>query len=419
MTDLSTARAVGTPQSSGSVDHPDEHNIYNTILNKVFNGDQTAVYAGEDVQLGAAATMASLMEGSFATPASVLGPAFKVTRSELHTASPNVFDAAYNAVIKAQVTSQIGNIVQPTAGYFVALGYTDPIQYVLPVSEYSLHTVGVSGGAMGRYSQVISQVAYQPVAIASVSVANPTVVTTSTPHGLASGDRIAISGTTTTPTINGLAYTVTVTGASTFTIQVHVISGQAAPAGQINGPSIFGWGTGIFNNTGYDMTKLQMRGGGIDLNIGGPNIAGNAFQVRAADAGLASLFYGTGASLVGFDTSAMSISGPAFLARSSGGITVTHDTVAAGQAALETWYDGGLTFPKFQIGKDTANNFILYDVARTVSPIVVAAADGGLTLAATGKKLGFYGHTPAVQPSGVASTAAAIITALQSIGVFA
>lgn len=60
------------------------------------------------------------------------------------------------------------------------------------------------------------------VAITSNTLANPTVVTTTTPHGLVTGNVITISGViTSAPTING-TFTVTVTGASTFTIPVNV-----------------------------------------------------------------------------------------------------------------------------------------------------------------------------------------------------
>lgn len=60
------------------------------------------------------------------------------------------------------------------------------------------------------------------IGITSSSVANPTVITTAKPHGLATGDIILIAGHTgSSPTVNGQR-TVTVTGASTFTIPVNV-----------------------------------------------------------------------------------------------------------------------------------------------------------------------------------------------------
>lgn len=64
------------------------------------------------------------------------------------------------------------------------------------------------------------------VVITSSSVANPTVITTTTPHGLATGNKVVIRDHAgSTPGINGTLYTVTVTGASTFTIPVNVTVG--------------------------------------------------------------------------------------------------------------------------------------------------------------------------------------------------
>lgn len=65
-----------------------------------------------------------------------------------------------------------------------------------------------------------------PAAITSNSIANPTVVTTTAPHGLATGETVKIAGVTGgTPTINGNTRVVTVTGASTFTIPVNASAG--------------------------------------------------------------------------------------------------------------------------------------------------------------------------------------------------
>lgn len=64
------------------------------------------------------------------------------------------------------------------------------------------------------------------VAITSSSVANPTVITTATAHGLTTGNQVIIRGHSgSTPSINDTLYTVTVTGASTFTIPVNVTVG--------------------------------------------------------------------------------------------------------------------------------------------------------------------------------------------------
>ena len=66
--------------------------------------------------------------------------------------------------------------------------------------------------------------------VTSTSVASPTVVTTSSPHGFTTGDTVYFSGhERSTPSINGNPYTVTVTGLSTFTIPVAItVAGEGA-----------------------------------------------------------------------------------------------------------------------------------------------------------------------------------------------
>lgn len=71
--------------------------------------------------------------------------------------------------------------------------------------------------------------------IASISVANPTVITTETPHSLTTGASVPIAGTSTTPTVNG-TQTVTVTGSTTFTVPVNVTVGQSVVAGTVGPP---------------------------------------------------------------------------------------------------------------------------------------------------------------------------------------
>ena len=57
------------------------------------------------------------------------------------------------------------------------------------------------------------------------TAANPTVIT-ATAHGMVNGDQVMISGSTSTPNIDGL-YNITKTGTNTFTIDVNVTSGGA------------------------------------------------------------------------------------------------------------------------------------------------------------------------------------------------
>ena len=79
---------------------------------------------------------------------------------------------------------------------------------------------------------ILSYLKDRRTTIASISAANPAVVTTSVPHSLTSGTTYTINGTTTTPTVNG-AQIVTVLTPTTFTVPVNVTSGQSAAAGTI------------------------------------------------------------------------------------------------------------------------------------------------------------------------------------------
>lgn len=91
----------------------------------------------------------------------------------------------------------------------------------MAIVRYAPQTIHL-GGPVVVVNDVAAGVAMTAVAITSNTLANPTVVTTATPHGLVTGNVVTISGVSTSvPTINS-TYTVTVTGASTFTIPVNV-----------------------------------------------------------------------------------------------------------------------------------------------------------------------------------------------------
>ncbi len=72
------------------------------------------------------------------------------------------------------------------------------------------------------------------IAISGNTVANPTVVTTAKAHGLTTGDKVLISGSNSTPTIDG-SRTVTVVSATTFTVAVNVtVLGSAGSFVKVN-----------------------------------------------------------------------------------------------------------------------------------------------------------------------------------------
>jgi hypothetical protein len=75
-------------------------------------------------------------------------------------------------------------------------------------------------GAVIQYS-VLRQTNGASISISNISVGNPTTITTLSPHGLVTGDATTISGSNSTPSVNG-TYIVTVMDAYNFTIPVDV-----------------------------------------------------------------------------------------------------------------------------------------------------------------------------------------------------
>jgi len=93
------------------------------------------------------------------------------------------------------------------------------------------------------------------IPITSNSIANPSVVTTTVPHGLTTGDIVLISGvSTSSPTINGQR-TVTVISTTTFSVTVNVTvagtGGSFVKANSTGGGAAFQQVTALTGFTGY------------------------------------------------------------------------------------------------------------------------------------------------------------------------
>src|SRR5688500_8616888 len=71
------------------------------------------------------------------------------------------------------------------------------------------------------------------IGITSVSAANPAVVTTSAPHGRATGDIVEIEGSNAVPSLNGKMYTVTNLTATTFSLNGITVTQAGTAAGTI------------------------------------------------------------------------------------------------------------------------------------------------------------------------------------------
>lgn len=148
------------------------------------------------------------------------------------------FDNLPTAALDAPVDhSKLRNMIQVTAHPRLVDASAKTVLYSDP--GHPEIEIGATLKLTGRYNDPtnravrvggIDMQSPAPVAITSSSVANPTVITTATPHNLSTGDDVVIYGHSgSTPNINGV-HTVTVTGASTFTIPVNVTVGGTGGA---------------------------------------------------------------------------------------------------------------------------------------------------------------------------------------------
>lgn len=116
----------------------------------------------------------------------------------------------------------------PVNAYYISGDNTPPGQINLQTKNLSdprFYVIGSSDGIGFSFNPEISP---ENMDITSISAANPTVITTSNPHTLRNGNEIVITGSNSTPSIDGL-YTVTVLTPTTFTIPVNVtIAGTTA-----------------------------------------------------------------------------------------------------------------------------------------------------------------------------------------------
>ena len=169
-----------------------------------------------------------MVKGRFVSTggAQVINLPFQPDYVELFNFTTSAAAATANAVVSARWDALMGQ------GTAVELAYNATPALVTDTVAAN----GISTFAAGQLLQ------YGPTfQIVSISKASPAVVTTSTNHGLTSGDVVQFNGlyqTTTTgmPQIAGMPFTVTVTGATTFTIpwntnQTNYTALSGSPAG--------------------------------------------------------------------------------------------------------------------------------------------------------------------------------------------
>jgi hypothetical protein len=140
---------------------------------------------------------------------------------EGNTVGKRVISAA--GVLKAKFTRQltVGDFTKANA----ELGVSGVVDDALLVAPYTPRTTAADTSA--TYLDLGAAVA---ATVSVISVANPTSVTFSAPHGFVSGQTVLFAGTNSTPALTG-PYTVTVTDSTHVTVPVNVTNAGSAGTG--------------------------------------------------------------------------------------------------------------------------------------------------------------------------------------------
>jgi hypothetical protein len=116
-----------------------------------------------------------------------------------------------------------GNSSETIYGFYTSSLGQVPGKMVLEsrnLNDTPFYLIGNNSNTGGSFFPNISPIVELGVSAGRISIANPTVVT-STGHGLSNNDEILITNSNSTPSIDGV-YTVTVLTSDTFTVPVHV-----------------------------------------------------------------------------------------------------------------------------------------------------------------------------------------------------
>ena len=148
------------------------------------------------------------------------------------------YEGAYTQ--KVETLSEKDKLTKANVTYLVS-GRVDPGVIVQDHATFTADWDTKTGGA-GATDTPVDNVALsgnRQVPITSNSVANPSVVTTTKPHGLTTGQVVVIAGVSgSTPDING-SRTVTVISTTQFSVPVNVTvggtGGTVTPASTVNG----------------------------------------------------------------------------------------------------------------------------------------------------------------------------------------
>ena len=162
-----------------------------------------------------------------------------------------VFQVAYDVI------AQLGNLTKANAEYLVTgKAERGVILHALGAETAAGHTQASS------VDYATDDTAQRVIPITSNSQANPTVVTTTVPHGLTSGQKVVISGNSgSSPAING-ERVATVLTTTTFSVPIDTSAGSAGTGGTLVSADSPNGGTGFLQVTavtlgGYDDAVIR------------------------------------------------------------------------------------------------------------------------------------------------------------------
>jgi hypothetical protein len=204
----------------------DSGDTANTIAMKTSNAINTLINQFSSTVSTNTLTVTNLTQGITTAPTNGTAP---VTTSVITPG--NGQNAALNQVLLANLSSpaqsvdatsrSLVQVINENSNEAVYAYYLSGLQQV--PGQISLQARSLSTGVIYLLANnSITGSSFSPdlsptLTITSISATNPTVITTSSPNGLSDGQQIVISGTNSTPNINGL-WTISNVTSNTFTI---------------------------------------------------------------------------------------------------------------------------------------------------------------------------------------------------------
>lgn len=313
------------------------------------------------------------------TLATDFNPNFSTTASSANVTvtDPNISNATTYDSVEFRTPVAVGGLV---------LSGVYPIDLVLGTTQYRI--VATASATTTRANATIT----------AATKANPCSITTSGSHGFSTGDLIYISQVAGMTQLNGSIYTITSTGATTFTIGVNSTGYTTYTSGGVASPSAVPKFTATSGSAVVDVT-LQDHGlaAGDDVTfpisttVGGVTINGTYSVVSISSVDVFTItgntvassstsgFMNTGSTTA--QTVTMTIASPCVVSLTSHGFPAGTPVVFTTTGALPTGLTSGSTYYVLASGL-TANAF---EVSATV---------GGSAVNTSGSQSGVHTVTP-------------------------